>query len=42
MTSELICDNPKCGKEIVGDPIEYGINVFCSESCASEFFALRW
>jgi hypothetical protein len=38
MTYELICDNPKCGKEIIKNPHEYGENVFCSEECAAEFF----
>ncbi len=42
MTYELICDNPKCGKEIVLDSVEYGANVFCSEECASEFFEMKW
>jgi len=38
MTYELICCNPKCGKEIAGNPVEYGDDVFCSEECAGEFY----
>jgi len=39
MIHELICDNPNCGKEIVGIPHEYGDgHIFCSDDCAGEFY----
>jgi len=39
MTHELICDNPNCGKEIVGTPHEYDDGrIFCSDDCAGEFY----
>ena len=39
MTFELICDNPNCGKEIVGTSHECDDgHVFCSDECAGDFY----